>query len=96
MREEELVITFDKLTEDKRFVKLMRTALARLERIYGQPVDVEFAIEIMHDQAAMRDYRLHVLQCRPLSQRLDNLMVSIPENIPEETSAGINMVGARW
>ncbi len=78
----ELVITFNKLTEDKRFVKLMRTALVRLEHVYNQPVDIEFAIEILRDQPT-RDYRLHVLQCRPLSQRQDLGNVSIPEEIAE-------------
>ena len=81
--DEELVLTFNKLTEDKRFVKLMRTALLRLERIYGQPVDIEFAVEIVRDRPT-HDYRLHILQCRPLSQRADNLIVSIPDNIIEE------------
>jgi hypothetical protein len=81
--EENLVITFDKLTKDKRFVKLMRTALFHLERIYGQPVDIEFAVEIVPGQPK-RDYRLHILQCRPLSQITENLMISIPEKIPEE------------
>ncbi len=78
----EFVITFNKLTEDKRFVKLMRTALVRLEHVYGQPVDIEFAIEITRDRPS-RDYRLHVLQCRPLSQRPDVVDVSIPDDIPE-------------
>ncbi len=80
--ETDLVLTFEKLTKDKRFVKLMRTALMRLEQVYCQPVDVEFAIEITHEKP-VRGYRLHVLQCRPLSQRSgENLMVSIPEDVP--------------
>ena len=33
-REDQYVLTFDKLTKDKRFVKLMRTALRRLEQVY--------------------------------------------------------------
>ena len=32
----------------------------------------------------MRDYRLHILQCRPLSQRRENMMISIPEKIASE------------
>ncbi len=80
---EDLVLTFNKLTEDKRFVKLMRTVLMRLEQVYGHPVDIEFAVEIIRG-APTRDYRLHILQCRPLSQNMENLVVSVPENIPEE------------
>jgi hypothetical protein len=82
-QDEEIVLTFNKLTEDKRFVKLMRTALQRLERVYGHPVDVEFAVEPL-EEAPSRHYLLHVLQCRPLSQRLDVLNVSIPEDIPRQ------------
>ena len=81
--EENLVITFNKLTKDKRFIKLMRTALFHLERSYDQPVDIEFVVEIVSTKAA-RDYRLHILQCRPLSQLTENLMVSIPEKISKE------------
>lgn len=83
LNEEELVITFNKLTDDKRFIKLMRTALMRLERVYGQPVDIEFAVEIVRD-APTRDYRLHILQCRPLSQATEDLFISIPENVADE------------
>jgi Pyruvate phosphate dikinase, AMP/ATP-binding domain len=78
-----LVLTFNKLTEDEHFVRLMRTALRRLESNYGSPVDVEFAVEIL-GEGHTRDYRLHVLQCRPLSQRTGNLNIAIPENIPKE------------
>ncbi|MFL7839401.1 MAG: PEP/pyruvate-binding domain-containing protein [Candidatus Promineifilaceae bacterium] len=81
--DDDLVITFNKLTEDKRFVKLMRMALFHLERSYGQPVDVEFIVEIIPNQPR-RDYQLHILQCRPLSQQTEHLVVSIPEDIPEE------------
>jgi hypothetical protein len=81
--EDDLVITFNKLTEDKRFIKLIRTALFHLERSYGQPVDVEFVVEIISDQPR-RDYQLHILQCRPLTQQIEDLVVTIPKNIPEE------------
>lgn len=78
-----LVLTFDRLLADKRFVKLMRTALLRLERIYGHPVDIEFAVEI-GQTGSIRDYRLHIFQCRPLSQRMAFLDVEIPKDIPRE------------
>jgi hypothetical protein len=81
--EDDYILTFDTLTGDKRFVKLMRTALRRLEQVYGRPVDVEFAVEILHDKP-YRDYRLHILQCRPLSQRAGNATVKIPKDIPKE------------
>ncbi|HEX6387767.1 MAG TPA: PEP/pyruvate-binding domain-containing protein [Anaerolineae bacterium] len=61
-----LVLTFNVLTKDWKFVKLMRTTLMRLEKVYGRPVEVEFAVDILMDYSTP-DYRLHVLQCRPLS-----------------------------
>ncbi|MCA9950051.1 MAG: PEP/pyruvate-binding domain-containing protein [Anaerolineales bacterium] len=79
---DKLVLTFEKLTKDQRFVKLMRTALMRLEAEYGRPVDVEFAIEILPSYP--QDYKLHILQCRPLSQRTNNFNVKIPADIPTE------------
>lgn len=80
--EDEFVLTFNTLTKDERFIKLMRTALRRLEQAYGRPVDVEFAVEPVRTGATL-DYRLHVLQCRPLSQRPDDKAIRIPENLAE-------------
>jgi hypothetical protein len=74
------VLTFGNLTKDQRFVKLMRTALHRLEQAYGRPVDVEFAIEVVRD-SGVPAYRLHILQCRPLSQRAGDYEIKLPENI---------------
>ena len=78
---DDFVLTFNTLTKDERFVKLMRTALIRLQHAYGLPVDVEFAVEVLRG-TTFPDYRLHILQCRPLSQRVDDFDVTIPDNIP--------------
>ena len=82
-REDEFVLTFNGLTKDRRFVNLMRTALQRLEATYQRPVDVEFIVDILPNYPHT-DYRLHVLQCRPLSQRVEDSAVAIPKNIPPE------------
>jgi len=78
-----LLVTFDYLTKDARFVKLMRTALLRLEQAYQRPVDIEFTIEIMANYP-QPSYKLHLLQCRPLSQREMEVSVKIPPNLPED------------
>jgi hypothetical protein len=78
--EDEFVLTFNYLTRDRRFVDLMRTALQRLEKAYGRPVDIEFTVEI-EPNYPQPDYRLHVLQCRPLSQRAEGGPVVIPRTI---------------
>jgi hypothetical protein len=82
-RSEALVLTFDYLVKDHRFVKLMRTALMRLEAAYGLPVDIEFALDIVPNYPHP-NYKLHIFQCRPLSQQEDGAPVWIPEDIPEK------------
>ena len=79
--DDEYVLTFNTLTRDRRFVDLMRGALQQLEQTYGRPVDVEFTVDIVPNYPHP-DYRLHVLQCRPLSQRAEGGPVAIPRNIP--------------
>lgn len=78
-----LVLTFNKLTKEKKFVDLMRTALKRLEEVYERPVDVEFTVEIIPDYP-YPNYKLNLLQCRPLSTRAETDRVSIPDDIPDE------------
>ncbi len=80
---ERYVLTFNALTKDRKFVKLMRTALTRLEKAYGTPVDVEFTVEILPNRPHP-DYKLHLLQCRPLSQQMKEEKVVIPKDIPED------------
>ncbi len=80
---DEFVLTFDALVKDKKFVELMRTALRRLEKGYGVPVDTEFAIDII-PKYPYPEYQLHLLQCRPLSQRAEDGKVEIPQNIPTQ------------
>ncbi len=81
--DDEYVLTFNTLTRDRRFVDLMRGALQRLEATYGRPVDMEFTVDIVPNYP-QTDYRLHVLQCRPLSQRAEGGPVTIPRDIPPE------------
>ncbi len=78
-----LVLTFNKLTKEKKFVDLMRSALMRLEAVYERPVDVEFTVEIIPDYP-YPNYKLNLLQCRPLSTRVETGRVTIPDDIPDE------------
>ncbi len=55
-------LTFDSLIQDKKFIRLMRTTLSRLEKTYGKPVQLEFALEI-NDLPSGLDYKLYILQC---------------------------------
>lgn len=80
--ETHFVLTFDGLMKDSKFIKLMRTALIRLEAMYKTPVDVEFTVEIIPNYP-YPDYKLHILQCRPLTQRSSDGPVSIPTDIAD-------------
>jgi len=77
------VLTFNFLTRDRKFVRLLRTALRRLEDRYQRPVDVEFTVTIIPDYP-YPSYKLNILQCRPLSQRTQGGIVEFPENVPDE------------
>ncbi|MCP5098944.1 MAG: phosphoenolpyruvate synthase [Chloroflexi bacterium] len=81
--EDRFVLTFDYLTKDRTFVKLMRTALRRLEEVYNTPVDVEYTIKIIPNYPHPA-YELTLLQCRPLSQRQEEAQVTIPEAVPQK------------
>jgi hypothetical protein len=80
--DDQFVLTFNYLTRDRQFIDLFRTALSRLERAYQRPVDVEFTVEVLPSRPRP-DFKLNILQCRPLSQRQDDGAVAIPRDIPE-------------
>jgi hypothetical protein len=56
------VLTFDKLLSETDFVKDMRDILADLQSAYNYPVDIEFTANFLDD----RQYRINLVQCRPL------------------------------
>jgi hypothetical protein len=78
-----LVLTFDRLLQERGFISLIKTILQRLEQAYARPVDVEFALEILPEHPHPR-FVVHILQCRPLSSRADELVHEIPGYIPEQ------------
>jgi hypothetical protein len=81
---DDVVLTFNRLTRDANFVTLMRDALAHLEATYGTPVDVEFAVDIIPEWPRIT-YRLCLLQCRPLSERVEGERVTLPPHLAPET-----------
>lgn len=79
---DDLVLTFDYLTKDRTFVKLMRNILHRLENGYNNPVDMEYALRLVPGYPSP-EIKVILLQCRPLTQRADAGPVPIPHDIPE-------------
>ncbi len=71
----DMVVTFEGLLSNTKFLKQMKLILDTLSEALQTPVDVEFA----HDGK-----NLHILQCRPQMSSRYSEQVSIPVNIPEE------------
>lgn len=57
-------LTFYGLTKDSRFIKLMRTIIARLETAYKMPIHMEILIKIQ-DSSHSPNYKICILQCHP-------------------------------
>lgn len=55
-------VSCQKLLEKEEFTSLMQKILKTLERVYGNPVDIEYAVN-MDDEG---DFVINLLQCRPL------------------------------
>jgi pyruvate, water dikinase len=53
-------VTFDGLLQKTAIVDDLKRMLAILAKAYGQPVDIEFALNFLPDGS----YRIHLLQCR--------------------------------
>lgn len=70
-----LVVTFEGLVEDNKFIKQISGLLKLLEKKLGMPVDIEFA----HD-----GIDLYLLQCRPQSYSTDRAPAPIPRDFPKD------------
>lgn len=76
------ILTFEGLLTSTPFVADMQALFKTLERAYGRPVDVEFAVNFLDGRA----YRINLLQCRPLQvQGTQNPNVPEVHVAPEET-----------
>jgi len=78
---EKMVLTFDNLLKNTDFAKIMRAMLAKLERHYRRPVDIEFTVQVEPDYPKP-NIIIHLLQCRPLSNQQWTPNVVIPKNVP--------------
>ena len=73
-------LTFDRLLTETRLVADLRTMLHALEQAYGCPVDTEFTVNFL----ARDQYRIHLLQCRPLQvQGWEGVADEKPEPKPD-------------
>jgi hypothetical protein len=77
-----LVFTLDPLAQHKAFTDMMRNVLAYLQKCYQRPVDIEFAVEIMQTWPEV-EFRLRLLQCRPLSQHEAEMTRHMPKGLAD-------------
>ncbi len=78
-----LVLTFNRLLQERSFTDMMQAILHRLAQAYGRPVDVEFTLDILPGRPHPR-FVFHLLQCRPLSSREATTTRSLPATLSPE------------
>ena len=61
-RREVWFVSCQKLLENREFTGLMQNILLTLQRVYGSPVDIEYAVNMDSEG----DFVVNLLQCRPL------------------------------
>ncbi len=61
------------------FIQMVKDILGMLQEVYGRPVDVEFAVNSM----AKGEWKLDLLQCRPLQASISE-KIHIPEEKVKE------------
>lgn len=75
MREKESwILTFDNLLSRTSFTGVMHRMLKDLEVIYDYPVEIEFTVNFTQ----YNDYKINLLQCRPLQTKGQLKKVEIP------------------
>jgi hypothetical protein len=77
----DVVITHEGLLKNRRFVTVMKGMLAKLQRHYGKPVDIEFTVDIK--PGSELDFRIVLLQCRQQSRRQEEEDIDLPEDVDE-------------
>jgi len=65
-------ITFENLLTKTEFAKDMKEILKTLEDVYGSPVDIEFTVNFLSET----NYKINLLQCRPLEQKEGGAIVN--------------------
>jgi hypothetical protein len=69
------ILTFDRLLKNTTFPENMRSMLSVLSGAYDYPVDIEFTVNFLPDG----DYRINLVQCRPLQTKGLGKAVDMPQ-----------------
>lgn len=81
---ENLIATFDDLLTRTQFSDCMRQVLSKLEKAYGEPVDLEFALHIEPTGERLPKLKIIILQCRPQSRLEDIPCAKIPVDLKQD------------
>lgn len=73
-------VSCQKLLETQSFTDLMQKLLKTLEQVYGNPVDIEFAVNLDPEG----DFVVNLLQCRPLYQSKPGERVDLQKLKPRQ------------
>lgn len=73
------IITFDDFLTKTEFPSLMRSMMKTLERQYDYPVDIEFTVNF----ADRNEYRINLVQCRPLQTIGEEKPVEFPRHVED-------------
>lgn len=78
MEEQEAwILNFDNLFSRTSYAGIMHRMLKRLESVYNYPVEIEFTVNFTR----YHEYKINLLQCRPLQTRGEAKRVDIPEDL---------------
>lgn len=73
-------ITFDRLVSSEKFRSFLQGILQSLETAYGYPVDIEFTVNFKNDE----EFKVNLLQCRPMQTKGLGHRVKMPKTMPNE------------
>ncbi|MGC4018234.1 MAG: PEP/pyruvate-binding domain-containing protein [Muricomes sp.] len=82
------IANFSQLLRRTGFAKTMEDILTLLSGVYDYPVDIEFTCNFNKDE----DYRINLLQCRPLQTRGLGKTIEFPDN-PDKTHCYFTSTG---
>jgi hypothetical protein len=75
----EWTVTFDPFFKSTDYIETMKEILMNLESSYSYPVDIEFTVNFDHKG----EYKINLLQCRPLQVNELGGEAKMPENIDD-------------
>ncbi|MDD5614402.1 MAG: PEP/pyruvate-binding domain-containing protein, partial [Candidatus Omnitrophica bacterium] len=78
--QESFILTFNSLLEDGYFLDCLSKMLKYLQEEYDYPVEIEFTVNFIDKN----NYRINLLQCRPLQTKGLGRRIDIPGNIERE------------